>query len=219
MSVPKNQHPPIIELISKKDPANGRGRRLEPKARREQLLEHAISAFAKGGIERAVHADVAARANVSTPTVFKYFPTREALVKAVLDRVETTLTELIERIPDGSNISASDMTYIWAKALTFLCETKPDLMKVTLSWSVAFSSVRDRYIVFENRNLDMLVSRMDQPIDDRSDARILFASAILFIRMHFDNSSEDVRRRYVDRMAQIFATAPEQTPKKVSEAS
>ena len=34
--------------------------RLNPDLRRAQLLEHAISAFADAGIERAAHADVAA---------------------------------------------------------------------------------------------------------------------------------------------------------------
>ncbi len=73
-------------MASKREhPASGATRRrLDPGARRMQLLEHAICAFADAGIERAAHADVAGRAQVSTPTVFKYFPTRDALVDAEL---------------------------------------------------------------------------------------------------------------------------------------
>ena len=187
-------------------------RRLNPSARREQLLQHALGAFAEAGIERAVHADVANRAGVSTPTVFKYFPTREALVEAVLDRVEVTYIELIEHVPDGAQVGAADMTRLWATTLNALCETQPDLMKVGLSWCVAFSSVRTRYLSFEDRMLDMLKSRMKDSVTDRSDARILIAIATLYIRMHFDGSSEDVRRRYVERMAEIFAAAPDAKP-------
>ena len=46
--------------INKPDPSAS-PRRLDPNARRSQLLEHAMSAFADAGIERAVHADVSAR--------------------------------------------------------------------------------------------------------------------------------------------------------------
>ncbi len=184
-------------------------RRLDPDARREQLLEHAFSAFAEAGIERAVHADVALRAGVSTPTVFKYFPTRDALVNAVLDRVQTTLIDLIECVPDNSNIEPAEITRLWALALNYLCETQPNLMKVGLCWSVAFSPIRDRYQSFENLMLDMLKSRMKDAVTDRSDARILVASATLYIRMHFDGSSKDARNRYIERMSEILAAAPD----------
>ena len=182
-------------------------RRSSPEARREQLLRHAICAFAEAGIERAVHADVAQKANVSTPTVFKYFPTRQALVDAVLERIEFTIKGLLENIPDEVAISSELITRNWSNALSQLCETQPDVMKVSLLWSVAFSSVRDRYIIFENLLLDMLKSRMGTQSADRSDARIMLASATLYIRMHFDGSSLDVRKRYVDRMADMFAAA------------
>ena len=55
MQMKKNQHYANESLA---------GRRLDPNLRRAQLLEHAISAFADAGIERAAHADVAARAKV-----------------------------------------------------------------------------------------------------------------------------------------------------------
>lgn len=182
--------------------------RLSPEARYNQLLDHAVKAFAASGIERAVHADVAALANVSTPTVFKYFPNREALVGAVLDRIETTITELINRIPEDSKLTVRDMMDRLAQALSILCETQPDLMKVGLAWSVAFSSVRERYVTFQERKLDMLSARLSSTAQERSDARILLGVALLYIRMHFDGSSGDVRQRYVQRLTELWESAP-----------
>jgi len=184
-------------------------RRLDPDARRAQLLEHAISAFAEAGIERAVHADVAKRAEVSTPTVFKYFPTREALVDAVLSEVEAVFDELPKRLPPNTTLTPAEMTHILSRVLSEHCMSQPDLMKVALAWSVAFSSVRERYLAFEDRRLDTLQSIMKGPESssdgvDRSDARILFAGGILYIRMHFDETTKDARRRYVIRMAEIM---------------
>lgn len=182
--------------------------RLDPAARKAQLLDHAVSAFATSGIERAVHADVAARAGVSTPTVFKYYPTRDALVDAVLDRIETRTMDLFSKIPEDAGLSAFEMTQSLAKAVEHLCQTEPDLMKVGLAWSVAFSSVRERYLAFQNMQLDMLQARISRAEADRSDARIMLGAALLFIRMQYDGTSEDVRQRYVNRMGEIWESAP-----------
>jgi len=182
-------------------------RRLHPGARRAQLLDHALTAFASAGIERAVHADVAQRAGVSTPTVFKYFPTREALVDAVLERVETTLAHMISVIPDGAGLSPAGLIRVLVKAVETLCETQPDLMKIALSWSVAFSSVRGRYQAFENHMLNLLKARLSTLEADRSDARILLGSAILFVRMHYDGSSPDIRQRYIERVTEVMEAA------------
>lgn len=190
----------LISLASRK--------RLNPNARRAQLLEHAISAFADAGIERAVHADVASRANVSTPTVFKYFPTRDTLVDAVLSEVENTFIDLRTFLPDGTILTSSELARALAGVLSHFCKERPDLMKVALSWSVAFSPIRVRYLAFENQMLDNLSSVLDAHKANPSDTRILLASAILFIRMHFDESPPETRRYYVERICEIMDSAP-----------
>jgi AcrR family transcriptional regulator len=43
--------------------------------------------FAEGGLGAARHAEIAERAGVAVSTVFVYFPTREDLVRDVLDAV------------------------------------------------------------------------------------------------------------------------------------
>lgn len=183
-------------------------KRLSPEARKTQLLDMAVIAFAAAGIERAVHADVAKLAHVSTPTVFTYFPTREALVEAVLDKVETAIIGMIAQIPERSGLSNEEMLRSLAQALDILCDTQPDLMKVALAWSVAFSDVRERYIKFQDRQLDMLSVRLSPTSQERSDARITLGIALLFIHMHFDGSSEGVRRRYVNRVIELWGAAP-----------
>lgn len=193
--------------INKPDPSAW-PRRLDPNARRSQLLEHAMSAFADAGIERAVHADVAARANVSTPTVFKYFPTREALVDAVLQDVESAILELPKLLPEGVTLKPAEMARTLASIISELCIDRPDLMKVALSWSVAFSSVRERYKSFESEKLDVLQALLSAAEANQSDARILFSSMLLFVRMHFDDTSAESRRNYINRLCEIFEAAP-----------
>lgn len=182
-------------------------RRLDPQTRRAQLLDHAISAFADAGIERAAHADVAARAKVSTPTVFKYFPTREALVDAVLGEVEQTLESLQTHLPSGIALTSSELVRAMSGILSELCAQRPDLMKVSLIWSVAFSPVRARYLSFESRLQNILSSLLDPETSDESDALILFATARLFVRMHFDETTAEIRRDYVNRICDVLDIA------------
>ena len=176
------------------------GRRLDPNLRRAQLLEHAISAFADAGIERAAHADVAARANVSTPTVFKYFPSREVLVDAVLTEVEQTFeSQLI-----AEAITTPQMIRAIAATLSNLCTRRPDLMKVALTWSVAFTPIRARYLSFENRLLDILPTTYNAIILSEADKRIIYATANTIIRMHFDGTDTAVRQDFIERVCELM---------------
>lgn len=61
--------------------------RLSPLKRKQQLMEIALEVFARRGIGRGGHADIAEIAQVSVATVFNYFPTREDLVDEVLNHV------------------------------------------------------------------------------------------------------------------------------------
>ncbi len=81
-----------MELLTKRPRT-----RLSPEKRKQQLLEIAIEVFAKRGIGRGGHADIADMAQVSVATVFNYFPTREDLVDQVLSNVERQFADFIEQ--------------------------------------------------------------------------------------------------------------------------
>src|SRR5215470_16288496 len=75
-----------------------RARRLDHAQRRAMLLHHAIRVFARRGIGGARHAEIARKAKVAVPTVFFYFPTRKALVNAVLEEVARFFTEMTDTV-------------------------------------------------------------------------------------------------------------------------
>jgi AcrR family transcriptional regulator len=73
------------------DTEPGRPRRADALRNRERVLEGAWACFAEFGMDAQMH-DVAARAGVGVGTVYRHFPTREAL----LDELCTLcLTELV----------------------------------------------------------------------------------------------------------------------------
>jgi AcrR family transcriptional regulator len=63
-----------------------RARRLSREDRYAQLLDVAVELIIDRGLSRFNLEDVANRAGVSTPLIYKYFPKREDLLKAVLER-------------------------------------------------------------------------------------------------------------------------------------
>lgn len=120
--------------------------RLTPQARRAQLLDCALAAFAEHGVARATHSHVAERAGVSVPAVHSYFRTREDLVAAVLGEVETYLIEIVSRsLDDATPVHEA----LEALAVNFSRDAreKPDMIKVWLDWSTGVrADVWPRYM-------------------------------------------------------------------------
>jgi AcrR family transcriptional regulator len=81
-----------------------RGKRVPAEHRRRQLLDVAAKMLTEGSVESVTITDVAARAKVSRPLVYRLFPTRIALVRAVLDDFGEELSRafrevLVQRLP------------------------------------------------------------------------------------------------------------------------
>ncbi|PSW04639.1 TetR/AcrR family transcriptional regulator [Photobacterium lipolyticum] len=114
--------------------------RLSPEKRKQQLLDFALDVFARRGIGRAGHADIAEMANVSVATVFNYFPTREALVEQVLVQVENRFSQLLTQCLEDQDTSLhARLTGITHNLIDAVIEQQ-DWLKVWFEWS---TSVRE----------------------------------------------------------------------------
>jgi TetR/AcrR family hemagglutinin/protease transcriptional regulator len=128
-------------------------RRLPPEERRAQLLEVALHVFAGSGLGQARHAEIAAEAGVAVSTVFLYFPTREALVAAVLDDVERLYLDLLDRT---LRQQTSARAALEAMAEVFLASLETNLLHalVWLDWSTSFrAEYWHRFLRFMERVL------------------------------------------------------------------
>lgn len=169
-------------------------RRLSPAARRAQLLHCALQAFAEDGLSRAGHGRVAELAGVSVPTVFHYFPTREALVDAVLDAVEDYFTLLAEKVHDGKG-SVADTLVRHGLAFLESADKHPDHIRVWLDWSTAIRDhVWPRYLAFQEGLVGIVADTIergrregDTPahVDPDSAARLFVGNAHMAALMKF----------------------------------
>jgi AcrR family transcriptional regulator len=74
-----------MRVRARQRPARAIGPRVPTEARRRQLLAEAAQLLTEHGIDRVQITEVAERAGVSRPLVYRLFPTRQALVRAVLE--------------------------------------------------------------------------------------------------------------------------------------
>lgn len=185
---------------------SGRRQRMEPEARRAQLLACAVKVFAERGIGRATHADVAREAGVSVPTTFVYFPTRDDLVRAVLREVERFLMTLIAAAAKPG-MSAPDALLAIAWAFAQSVEDTPDYARVWLDWGTAirgelwpmYLEVQDRIIgeVKAIIHRGQAEGSVAQDLDADDAARIVVGEAHMIALMMFADLERARVRRFL----------------------
>ena len=74
---------------------------------RQQIAETAARLFSERGFEQVTVAEIARAADVSTQTVFNYFPTKEDLVYWRLESFEDELLTTLRERPPGESVLAA----------------------------------------------------------------------------------------------------------------
>ena len=169
---------------------------LDKSERRALLLRCAIRVFARRGIGAARHAEIAREAKVSVPTVFFYFPTREALVSAVLEEVARFFTAMAVTIHD-QQLPAPEIILEQMRAFAEAVGTHPDHTRVLLEWSTALrDEVWPLYLQFLEKIVAMLARTIkrwrmetasDRDPDAEDDARMIAATGYVIVQMKMAN--------------------------------
>src|ERR1700683_1174423 len=84
-------------------PPAERRQRMPAAERRELVLEGAVAGFAGGGLAGTSTEDVARRAGISQPYLFRLFPTKKALFVALVERC-------FQRVRDEFAAAAGELT-------------------------------------------------------------------------------------------------------------
>jgi AcrR family transcriptional regulator len=109
------------------DPSIETTRRLRADAvrNRERVLEAAKAVFSAGGADASLEA-VARRAEVGIGTLYRHFPTREALFEAVYRREVEQLGDLAERLE--GELAPADALRCWLRSNVELVATKKGML-------------------------------------------------------------------------------------------
>jgi AcrR family transcriptional regulator len=82
------------------EPRTGRERKTG-EVRREEILDAALEEFAERGLEGASTEEIARRAGISQPYVFRLFGTKRELFRAVVTRCFRETLEMFQRAAEG----------------------------------------------------------------------------------------------------------------------
>jgi len=188
-------------------------RRLAPEARRAQLLDEAITAFARRGLARAGHAEIAEACEVSVATVFAYFPSREALVDAVLSELEREAEEIAERCyPLDAGVPEAIHHHV--RAILDLSEQKPAYGLIWLDWSTAVRDERiwPRYLEFQDRQVARIAEAIVRgqragriPTREAPEicARLIVGSAQMLAQMLFTKEPRERIEAFADAVIDL----------------
>jgi TetR/AcrR family transcriptional regulator, hemagglutinin/protease regulatory protein len=194
-----------------------RARRLDPAERRAELLACATAVFARRGLSGARHAEIAREARVSVPTVFFYFPTRAALVQAVLEEVARYLTDMAERI-HASDRPAPEIVLEHARTFADSVATHPDYARVFLDWSTAMrEEVWPLFLEFQEKMVAIIARTIRRwrieigrggADDAEDDARLIVGSAHMVAQMKFTRVAPAKLDRFLQTMVRDALGGP-----------
>jgi AcrR family transcriptional regulator len=99
--------------------------RLEPDARRRQLVGVATKLLSRGGLDALQFTELAAAAGVTRPVVYKFFSTQGELLQAILDDFEEALARRFAVVAAGAMVSSlEDATRVFIDAICDAIEEK-----------------------------------------------------------------------------------------------
>ncbi len=182
-----------------------RRRRLPPEERRAQLLEIAIDVFADRGLGAARHAEIAKRAGVAVSTVFVSFPTRVALVDAVLDEVADFFLQAAERL-HGQDKDCVEILRDVARAFLSFVQTNRSQAIVWLEWGAAvredvwprYRAFTESIVAITRRTLErgQLEGCMASNSDTESLARLFASSSQSIARLQLGGVDAETVERF-----------------------
>jgi TetR/AcrR family hemagglutinin/protease transcriptional regulator len=183
-----------------------RASRCSPQERRLQLLACAVRVFARRGLGRGGHAEVASEAGVAVPTVFAYFKTREELVGAVLDTVRQYYEEMADHY-HRSDRPAPRVLFDHSLAFAASIDSHSDHARVLLDWSTAIrEEVWPLYLDFYDMMAGKFAATIERgqsdgsiaaDLDAENTALILVGSAFMVAQMKFTRRAPEQVHRFL----------------------
>jgi TetR/AcrR family hemagglutinin/protease transcriptional regulator len=179
--------------------------RLPPEERRAQLLALALDVVAERGLGETRQAEVARRAGVAVSTVFVYFPTREALVDAVVDEVARAFLEGVGRRL-AQDLPAPLLLRDLSAAFLDTLGTRRSYVVVLLKWGSAVDErVWPRYRDFTEAYVARVRGALERgqqegdvsaAADAESLARLFAASALSVARLELSGVERETVLRF-----------------------
>jgi AcrR family transcriptional regulator len=179
-------------------------RRLPGEQRRPQIVAAARRLFARRGYDATTTREIAAEAGVSDALIYRHFPGKEALLRAVVDEGITRFSGLGP--PTDVPTSAEDLVLGLGRGFVAACEEQLDLLTLLISQQHVLGD-DTRFVGFVDAAASGLGARLAPDDPDRGYllARSYMGSLVAFVLLQRRLGLDRVRP--VDTEAYLRATA------------
>lgn len=112
-------------------------------ARREQILDAALTRFAENGFQATGMADIIAASGLSAGAVYRYFASKDELIAAIVDRVlSQTVARFEDLLEDGAAPTPADAVRVAVETVERVATSGPvDVTRVAVqAWAEALRS-------------------------------------------------------------------------------
>jgi AcrR family transcriptional regulator len=127
------------------EPQKDEVRDLVVRARREQIVGAATRVFAEKGFRRATTREVARAAGVSEGTIYNYFEDKDALLLAILDRLNETERRAADFEEEMDTDFRGFLEQYLRRRVSLIWENR-EVFRVVLSEILVNAELRERYL-------------------------------------------------------------------------
>jgi len=200
-------------------------RRMSAGGRREQILKGAMRIFAQKGFRGTTTREIARRLGISEALMFKYFPSKEALYRAIIQKRMDGSEEMF--FPKEA-IQAKDDRQVFRSIASYLIQKNtedPTFMRLVLYSALERHDLSK--IFFENHAVErtkLLSEYIRQRIKEKAFKKVppmLAARAFMGMVMHYvqaeeiygmKNTSHFSQKRVVDTLVDAFLNGLKGSP-------
>ena len=178
-------------------------RQQQASARRRQILEAAVRLFARQGVARTTTRQIAREAGVSEGLIFRYFPTKLDLVRAVTGSPHVFLGDLRKVLKDAEARPVGDVIRQVATVWLDLLHREADISSIMFGEALInpeIGGILDQVIAEGAAGIERFLDAAKQAgkitalLDTRTVAHMYMASILMFFLRYRHLSEADWER-------------------------
>lgn len=153
--------------------------------RKEQTVKAALDIIGAKGVQGLTTAQIAKTVGISEANLYRHFKNKDAILLAVIDSIDNTLTGNMETVRKEDITSLKKMGRIFNLHLSYINDNK-GIPRVVFSSEILFTKeIRKKLSSFVDRYLEMLAEVLEEGAKDGSIRKGINSRAMasLFIGM------------------------------------
>lgn len=160
-------------------------KREKTETRREQIVKAALEIIGEEGIQGLTTLRIAKAVEISEANLYRHFENKDAILTAVIDHIDKTLTENIRIIGNDQSASIEKLEKIFNLHISMIQDNRGIPRIVFSSDTILRTDLREKMDSLINRYLKMLTDILKKGIRDGSIKSELNAEAVgaMFIGM------------------------------------